>query len=75
MCQQCYHRVHISIRFILVSYNSEKYLDCAPFIYIFPSRTRLAGLPEAVVYMSCSDSTGMDVYILLEKLLERNYEL
>ncbi|PWY93530.1 alpha/beta-hydrolase [Aspergillus sclerotioniger CBS 115572] len=51
-----------------LSYNSEKYQDCASFTYTFPARTRLAGIPKAVVYMSCPDFHDMDVYVLVRKL-------
>ncbi|OCL09555.1 alpha/beta-hydrolase [Glonium stellatum] len=51
----------------VVSYNSEKYLECASFTYTFLNKARLAGLPKAVVYMSCPDSNDMDVYVLLRK--------
>ncbi|KAB8217195.1 Alpha/Beta hydrolase protein [Aspergillus novoparasiticus] len=51
-----------------VSYISEKYLDCASFTHTFDTRTRLAGVPKAVVYMSCPDFHDMDVYVLLRKL-------
>ncbi|KAI2997433.1 hypothetical protein CBS147346_8727 [Aspergillus niger] len=51
-----------------VSYNSEKYQDCASFTHTFASRTRLAGIPKAVVYMSCPDFHDLDVYVLIRKL-------
>ncbi|PYH47360.1 CocE/NonD family hydrolase [Aspergillus saccharolyticus JOP 1030-1] len=51
-----------------LSYNSEKYQDCASFTYTFPARTRLAGIPKAVVYMSCPDFHDLDVYVLVRKL-------
>lgn len=51
-----------------VSYNSEKYQDCASFTHTFSSRTRLAGIPKAVVYMSCPDFHDLDVYVLIRKL-------
>lgn len=51
-----------------VLYNSEKYQDCAAFTYTFPMQTRLAGIPKAVLYMSCPDFHDMDVYVLLRKL-------
>jgi predicted acyl esterase len=51
-----------------VSYNAEKYQDCAAFTYTFPIQTRLAGIPKAVLYMSCPNFHDMDVYVLLRKL-------
>ncbi|PYH93551.1 alpha/beta-hydrolase [Aspergillus ellipticus CBS 707.79] len=51
-----------------VSYESEKYQDCASFTHTFSSRTRLAGIPKAVVYMSCPDFHDLDVYVLVRKL-------
>jgi predicted acyl esterase len=50
------------------SYHSEKYLDHVGFRYIFEERTRLVGLPKAVLYMSTPDSNDMDVYVLIRKL-------
>ncbi|OBT77632.1 hypothetical protein VF21_03691 [Pseudogymnoascus sp. 05NY08] len=52
----------------VLSYNSEKYLDCANFTYTFSETTRLNGLPKAVLYMSAPSSHDMDVYVLLRKL-------
>lgn len=52
----------------IISYYSEKYLDCVSFTYIFPEKTRLMGLPKAVLYMSALYSNDMGVYVLLRKL-------
>jgi predicted acyl esterase len=52
----------------IVSYNSEKYLDCASFTYTFEVKTRLAGLPKAVLYVSTLEAKDMDIYVLLRKL-------
>ena len=52
----------------MVSYSSEKYLDCASFTHTFTETVRLVGLPKAVVYVSTLDSNDMDIYILLRKL-------
>ena len=52
----------------IVSYNSEKYLDCATFTYTFERKTRLAGLPKAVLYVSTLEAEDMDIYVLLRKL-------
>jgi predicted acyl esterase len=51
-----------------ITYNSEKYLDCAAFTYTFSETTRLAGLPKAVFYLSTPDSNDMDIYVILRKL-------
>lgn len=52
----------------VASYSSETYGDCASFTHTFTETTRLAGLPKAVVYMSCLDARDMDVYVILRKL-------
>jgi uncharacterized protein len=51
----------------VLSYDSET-AESVSFSHIFPSKTRLVGLPKAVLYMSCPDHDDMDVYIQLEKL-------
>lgn len=51
-----------------ISYQAEKYQDSAAFTYTFPAKTRLAGIPKAVLFMSCPDFHDMDVYVLLRKL-------
>lgn len=51
-----------------VSYDSEKYQDCARFTYTFPTQTRLMGLPKAIVYVSCADFHDLDIYVLVRKL-------
>ncbi|CZR52804.1 probable acyl esterases [Phialocephala subalpina] len=55
----------------VVSYNSEKYLDCASFTYTFGETSRLAGLPKAVLYMSTPNSNDMNIYAIIRKL-DRN---
>lgn len=50
-----------------VSYNSES-AESVSFTYTFQQKTRLVGLPKAVLYMSCPDHDDMDIYIQLEKL-------
>jgi uncharacterized protein len=51
-----------------VSYDSEKYLDHAGFTYTFSEKTRLMGIPKAVVYVSCADFHDLDIYVLIRKL-------
>lgn len=52
----------------IVTYDSKKYLDCATFTYTFIEKSRLVGLPKAVLYVSTFDSKDMDIYVLLRKL-------
>jgi predicted acyl esterase len=51
-----------------LTYDSEKYLQHAAFTYKFAEKTRLNGIPKAIVFMSTSSSKDMDVYVLLRKL-------
>ncbi|KAF7528413.1 hypothetical protein G7054_g10157 [Neopestalotiopsis clavispora] len=55
-----------------LSYNSEAVqgqgVDFVGFKHTFDSKTRLMGLPKAVVYMSCDDLNDMVVYVLIRKL-------
>lgn len=54
-----------------LSYNSESGtdpVDFAGFTYTFTHRTRLMGLPKAIVFMSCPDLDDMTVYVLIRKL-------
>ncbi|KAH8679511.1 Alpha/Beta hydrolase protein [Tricladium varicosporioides] len=55
----------------VLSYNSEKYLDCVSFTYTFSRPTNLIGLPKAVLFMSTLDSNNMDIYVIIRKL-DRN---
>jgi predicted acyl esterase len=58
-----------------VSYEAQKYHDCASFTYLFPETTRLNGLPKAVIYVSTSEGKDMDIYVLLRKLDKNGKEL
>jgi predicted acyl esterase len=40
----------------------------AVFSFVFKEKTRLMGIPKAVMYMSCNDLDDMDVYVLIRKL-------
>lgn len=52
-----------------VSYNSEGGLkDFVSFKHTFPEKTRLVGLPKAVIYASCDDFDDLTLYVLLRKL-------
>lgn len=52
----------------VVTHDSETYLHHAAFNYTFPSLTKLAGLPKAVLYMSAPSSNDKDIYVILRKL-------
>ncbi|TIA08481.1 alpha/beta-hydrolase [Aureobasidium pullulans] len=55
----------------VVSYNSESGSNPvahAAFNLRFDKKTRLMGLPKAVLYMSCDDLDDMVVYVLIRKL-------
>ncbi|KAB8210430.1 Alpha/Beta hydrolase protein [Aspergillus parasiticus] len=54
-----------------VSYDSETFSSFCAFDYTFPQRSRLIGLPKAILFMSCPDHDDMNVYIILRKL-DRN---
>lgn len=51
----------------VTSYNSEDGKDFAEFSLKFDQRTRLIGLPKAVLYMSCNERDDMCVYVILRK--------
>jgi len=51
-----------------VSYVSTNPASFAAFTYTFPKRTRIIGIPKAILHMSCAKSNDMDVYIILRKL-------
>jgi len=51
----------------VVSYDSES-SDSLAFRHTFSQKTRLIGMPKAVLHMSCDDYNDMDVYVLIEKL-------
>ena len=53
------------------SYNSESKtdpVDHVGFTYTFSQKTRLMGLPKAVIHMSCDDLDDMVIYVLIRKL-------
>ncbi|KAI8651846.1 PepX-C domain-containing protein [Fusarium sp. Ph1] len=60
-----------------VTYDSEigDPIDCVRFRHTFSCKTRLMGLPKAVVYMSCDDLDDMIVYVLIRKLDRQGKEL
>ena len=51
-----------------VSYNSTDPTSFAKFTYTFPNRTRILGIPKAILHMSSTTANDMDVYIILRKL-------
>jgi predicted acyl esterase len=51
-----------------ISYDSTDSSSYASFTHKFASRTTLAGIPKAVLYMSCPNADDMDVYVILRKL-------
>ncbi|CAG8233832.1 unnamed protein product [Penicillium salamii] len=52
----------------IVSYNSETSTSFASFKYTFDKKTRLCGIPKAVLYMSCDVRDDLDVYCVVRKL-------
>ncbi|KAH0026096.1 alpha/beta-hydrolase, partial [Aureobasidium melanogenum] len=52
------------------SHDSEKHLGFSEFIHTFDKPTNLLGLPKAIVYVSCADTSRDDftVFIILRKL-------
>ncbi|KAE8155183.1 Alpha/Beta hydrolase protein [Aspergillus avenaceus] len=50
-----------------VSYNSEDPKSIAEFNYTFPERSRLIGLPKAVLYMSCNQKDDFVAFLILRK--------
>lgn len=51
----------------ITSYNSESSSDVADFTYTFKERTRLIGLPKAVIHVSCDEKDDMVVFVNLRK--------
>lgn len=51
----------------VVSYNSEDSKSIANFTYTFKQKSRLIGLPKAVLYMSCPSHDDMNVFVILRK--------
>ncbi|KAK5736705.1 hypothetical protein LTR17_007209 [Elasticomyces elasticus] len=57
------------------AYDSENGKSHAAFNHTFAERTRLIGLPKAILYMSCLDHNDMNVYVILRKLDKEGKEL
>lgn len=51
----------------IITYNSEKSNDFADFTLTFQEKTRLIGLPKAIIYMSCDGHNDMNVFVHLRK--------
>lgn len=51
----------------MMTYNSEDGSDVVDFTLVFEERTRLIGLPKAILYMSCNDHDDMNVFVHLRK--------
>ena len=51
----------------IISYNSEDSKSIAEFTYKFTQRSRLIGLPKAVLYMSAPSHDDMNVFVILRK--------
>ncbi|KAH6629616.1 Alpha/Beta hydrolase protein [Boeremia exigua] len=51
----------------IISYNSEDSKSIAEFSYKFAQKSRLIGLPKAVLYMSAPSHDDMNVYVILRK--------
>ncbi|RAO70427.1 uncharacterized protein BHQ10_006439 [Talaromyces amestolkiae] len=50
------------------TYNSEDGTSHASFTYTFENKSRLCGIPKAVLYMSCDARDDLDVYVVIRKL-------
>ncbi|KAF7188984.1 Cocaine esterase [Pseudocercospora fuligena] len=51
----------------VMTYNSETGTSFAEYNLTFTEKTRLIGLPKAVLYMSCPDHNDMNVFVHLRK--------
>ncbi|KAL1589838.1 hypothetical protein WHR41_01454 [Cladosporium halotolerans] len=51
----------------IVQYDSESTIEVADFSYTFKEKSRLIGLPKAVLYMSCPEKDDMIVFVNLRK--------
>jgi predicted acyl esterase len=58
----------------IVSYDSENSKSIAEFTHTFAQKSRLIGLPKAILYMSCPSHDDMNVFIILRKR-DKNGEL
>lgn len=51
-----------------VSYNSEDPKSIIKFVHKFSARTRMIGIPKAVLHVSCDSHDDMDIFVILKKL-------
>ncbi|KAJ5109544.1 hypothetical protein N7456_006219 [Penicillium angulare] len=58
-----------------VSYDSEDRFSVAEFNYKFEKKSRLIGLPKAILYMSCNDRNDFTVFVILRKKDKNGKEL
>ena len=49
------------------AYNSEDYTSHVEFNHTFPQKTRLIGLPKAILYMSCDARDDFTAFVILRK--------
>ncbi|KAK8160060.1 Alpha/Beta hydrolase protein [Phyllosticta citribraziliensis] len=48
-------------------YDSEKFGSIADFDFTFTEKTRLLGLPKAILYMSCKEKDDLCVFVIIRK--------
>jgi predicted acyl esterase len=61
----------VPLRPAILSYDSQSHtdpVDHVGFTYTFTAKTRLMGLPKAVLHMSCDEFDDMIIYVLIRKL-------
>lgn len=51
----------------VVRYDSEDAKSIAEFTYTFPQKSRLIGLPKAILHMSCPSHDDLNVFVILRK--------
>lgn len=59
----------------IISYDAENSTEFVSFTKTFSSKTRLVGLPKAVLYMSCDEFDDMDIFIILRKISAEGKEM
>lgn len=60
---------------ITVSSYDSKTCETAKFNLTFSKATQLLRIPKVILYMSCADHNGMNVFIMLQKLSKRGKPL
>jgi predicted acyl esterase len=51
-----------------VSTHDSTIMDGSKFTYTFEKKTRLIGIPKAIVHVSCDEADDMDIFVLIRKL-------